>query len=124
MSSRNRRAASGTGAKEANGTEETERRVLEAIREATGAADEDIRQTLAECGNDVNEATSRLVDSEWPSLGWLPCIPALRACPGRPAEPCVRRSLQSGLGKEEEEGPGEALARCPALPASWALCRR
>ena len=45
-----------------------DKRVLEAIREATGAAEDDIKQVLAECNNDVNEATSRLIDSEQPCL--------------------------------------------------------
>ena len=70
MGSRTRRgSAAEASGKDANGMDEgPDRRVLEAIREATGAADEDIRQTLAECNNDVNEATSRLIDSEQPLL--------------------------------------------------------
>ena len=40
------------------------RKIVDAIREATGASDEDISAMLAECNYDVNEATSRLIDSE------------------------------------------------------------
>ena len=72
MSSRSRRGAGGAGSKEANGGEESERRLIEVIREATDgqANDEDIKQVLAECGGDVNEAVARLIDSEhaWPQL--------------------------------------------------------
>lgn len=43
------------------------KKIVENIREATGASDEDIKAVLAECNNDVNEATTRLIDST--SLG-------------------------------------------------------
>ena len=33
-----------------------------------GASEEDIMVMLQECSNDVNETTSRLIDSEWPAL--------------------------------------------------------
>ena len=60
-SGRSRRgAAAAGGSKDANGTEEG---TLQTIREATGAEDDDIKQTLVECGGDVNEAVSRLIDS-------------------------------------------------------------
>lgn len=39
------------------------KKIIETIREATGASDEDIKMVLAECNNDVNEATARLIDS-------------------------------------------------------------
>lgn len=39
------------------------KKIVETIREATGASDEDIKAVLAECNNDVNEATARLIDS-------------------------------------------------------------
>lgn len=39
------------------------KKIIETIREATGATDEDIKMVLAECNNDVNEATARLIDS-------------------------------------------------------------
>lgn len=37
--------------------------ILRTIREATGASDADIALVLKECGNDVNETVSRLIDS-------------------------------------------------------------
>lgn len=40
------------------------KKVIEAIREATGANEEDVKAVLAECNYDVNEATNRLIDSE------------------------------------------------------------
>lgn len=40
------------------------KKIVEAIREATGASDDDISAMLAECNYDVNEATSRLIDSK------------------------------------------------------------
>lgn len=39
------------------------KKIVENIREATGASDEDIKAVLAECNNDVNEATTRLIDN-------------------------------------------------------------
>jgi len=41
------------------------KKILDAIREATGASDEDIQMVLKECNGDVNEATARLIDSTW-----------------------------------------------------------
>jgi len=48
------------------------RRVLEMMKEATGASDEDICVMLQLCGGDANEATEKLLESEfgWPSGGW------------------------------------------------------
>jgi len=39
------------------------KKIIENIREATGASDEDIKAVLAECNYDVNEATTKLIDS-------------------------------------------------------------
>ena len=39
------------------------KKIIDTIREATGASDEDIKSVLEECNNDVNEATARLIDS-------------------------------------------------------------
>ena len=43
-----------------------DRKMIETIREATGATEEDIRVMLFECNYDANETTSRLIDSEQP----------------------------------------------------------
>jgi hypothetical protein len=40
------------------------RRVLEMMKEATGASDEDICVMLQLCGGDANEATEKLLESE------------------------------------------------------------
>ncbi|GMH32839.1 hypothetical protein BSKO_00673 [Bryopsis sp. KO-2023] len=40
-----------------------ERRIIDQIREATEASEEDIEITLKECGGDVNEATEKLIES-------------------------------------------------------------
>lgn len=47
------------------------KKILDAIREATGASVEDIQMALKECNGDVNEATARLIDSTWCFLGML-----------------------------------------------------
>lgn len=39
--------------------------VVFAIKEATGATEDEISAMLAECNYDVNEATTRLIDSEF-----------------------------------------------------------
>ena len=43
------------------------RKTLDAIRDATGASEDDISAMLAECNYDVNEATAKLIESE---PGW------------------------------------------------------
>ena len=44
--------------------------IMKAIREATGANDQDIQLVLKECGNDVNEAVARLIDCTY-LLDWF-----------------------------------------------------
>jgi hypothetical protein len=39
------------------------KKILDTIRDATGASDEDITAMLVECNYDVNEATTRLIES-------------------------------------------------------------
>lgn len=48
------------------------KKIIDAIREATGASDEDIQMVLKECNGDVNEATARLIDSTW--LFYFECV--------------------------------------------------
>lgn len=69
MAARARRGAGSTAATKDGGKEDLQERKVELIREATGAADEDIRLMLAECNNDVNETTSRLIDSRLGASG-------------------------------------------------------
>ena len=45
--------------------------ILKEIKAATGASEDDISSMLAECNYDVNEATSRLIDSEYALSGPL-----------------------------------------------------
>lgn len=40
------------------------KKIVDTIREATGASDDDISAMLSECNFDVNEATARLIDSK------------------------------------------------------------
>ena len=40
------------------------RKTMDAIRDATGASEDDISAMLAECNYDVNEATAKLIESE------------------------------------------------------------
>lgn len=42
-----------------------ERRVIDQMKEATKATEEDIQITLRECGGDVNEATEMLIDCKF-----------------------------------------------------------
>lgn len=42
----------------------TNRKVLENIKEATGASEEDVVAMLQICNGDANEATERLLESE------------------------------------------------------------
>lgn len=41
------------------------RKVIDTIKEATGASEDDVLVALEECGGDANEATARLIESEW-----------------------------------------------------------
>lgn len=43
-------------------------KIVAMIREATGASDEDINLMLQECNYDVNEATTRLIESGYSLL--------------------------------------------------------
>jgi len=75
MATRQRR----TGAEKGKGGVEQKegvdvKMVVQTIKEATGATEEDVKLMLEECNFDANETTSRLIDSE--------IIPPLR----RPAE--------------------------------------
>jgi hypothetical protein len=47
------------------------RRVLEMMKEATGASDEDICVMLQLCGGDANEATTKLLESAWGAQGCM-----------------------------------------------------
>lgn len=44
----------------------TDKSVIEIVREATGASEEDVTHTLEECNYDVNQATNMLIDGERP----------------------------------------------------------
>ena len=63
MAARARRGSGSAASTKEIGKDDWLERRIENIREATGAAEEDIRVMLAECNNDVDEATSRLIDS-------------------------------------------------------------
>lgn len=41
------------------------KKIVQSIRDATGANEEDILATLMLCDNDVNECVNKLLDSEW-----------------------------------------------------------
>jgi GBF-interacting protein 1 N-terminal len=42
----------------------TNKSVVELVKEATGASEEDVKHTLEECDYDVNKATNMLIDGE------------------------------------------------------------
>lgn len=50
------------------------RKIIDTIKEATGASEEDVILVLEECGGDANEATSRLIESEEAVVG-VPAMP-------------------------------------------------
>lgn len=56
------------------------KKIIDTIREATGASDEDISAMLAECNYDVNEATARLIDSELHEKWALPHLASIFHC--------------------------------------------
>ena len=63
MSSKARRGGADKG-KESGEDGVVDRKMIETIREATGATEDDIRVMLFECNFDANETTSRLIDSK------------------------------------------------------------
>ena len=65
MASRQRR----TGAEKDKGSADQKegvdvKMVVQTIKEATGATEEDVKLMLEECNFDANETTSRLIDSK------------------------------------------------------------
>jgi hypothetical protein len=60
------------------------RKTLDAIRDATGASEDDISAMLAECNYDVNEATAKLIESE-------PARPNVNPPAPRRRPPAIRR---------------------------------
>jgi NACalpha-BTF3-like transcription factor len=52
------------GSRKSAGAPAPPKKIIEAIKEATGASEDDISAMLAECNYDANEATSRLVESK------------------------------------------------------------
>ena len=51
--------------------------MVENIRDATGASEEEVLHMLIECNNDMNETTSRLIDSAPTARARLPCSSAI-----------------------------------------------
>ncbi len=62
-----------------NGKGEDQNRSLmvQNIRDATGASEEEVLHMLIECNNDMNETTSRLIDSAPTARARLPCSSAI-----------------------------------------------
>ncbi len=79
--------------------------MVENIRDATGASEEEVLHMLIECNNDMNETTSRLIDSTSRPPPACP-VPALG---GASAGAAARRPVLPGPeqeGQEEKGGPG------------------
>lgn len=76
------------------------RRIIEMMKEATGASDEDIVTMLQLCGGDANEATTKLLESE----------------------PCFRAVVSKGKGLEEERQKGGKRNRAVTVSSQPALC--
>lgn len=64
MSSKTRRSGADRGKEAGEDGVVVDRKMIETIKEATGASEDDIRVILQECNYDANETTSRLIDSE------------------------------------------------------------
>lgn len=64
MSSKARRGGADRGKESGEDGVVVDRKMIETIREATGATEDDIRVMLFECNYDANETTSRLIDSK------------------------------------------------------------
>ena len=76
------------------------RRVLEMMKEATGASDEDICVMLQLCGGDANEATTKLLESEcFLSASGSACWAACGACHTQDRAGCVCSSSSSSSSK-------------------------
>jgi hypothetical protein len=78
------------------------RKTLDAIRDATGASEDDISAMLAECNYDVNEATAKLIESE-PAPLYLAARPNVN-----PPAPRRRRG--------HDPAPAALLTRPPTPP--------
>ena len=65
MSSKPRRERPSAKENGEDGAVVVDRKMIETIKEATGATEEDVKVMLFECNYDANETTSRLIDSEF-----------------------------------------------------------
>lgn len=67
MTLRDKRGAGAQSSGQQNGTasaKSKEKEVIERIKEATGASEEDVTAMLKECNYDVNDTTNKLIDSK------------------------------------------------------------
>lgn len=109
-------ATSGRGGKPAaSGGAVAPKRVLEMMKEATGASDEDICTMLQLCGGDANEAVAKLLESEPGAHSdgggrWGPAARPQRAItpPGaaRRAPPPGARRTRTAPGQQAPLGRG------------------
>lgn len=60
------------------------KKVLEMMKEATGASEEDICVMLQLCNGDANEATEKLLESKLGGARWRPGLRHTAACGARP----------------------------------------
>ena len=83
--------------------------MVENIRDATGASEEEVLHMLIECNNDMNETTSRLIDSTSPPPARLPCVRAGRRLSGgcraqtRTARSRARRTGRKRWARQPQE---------------------
>lgn len=68
MAAKARRGGADRGKESGEDGVVVDRKMIETIKEATGATEEDIRVMLFECNYDANETTSRLIDSKYLSF--------------------------------------------------------
>ncbi|KAK9815005.1 hypothetical protein WJX73_004668 [Symbiochloris irregularis] len=121
MATRARRGSGTTASAKDNGKDTHLERKVEAIREATGAAEEDIKLMLAECNNDVNETTSRLIDNPFTEVKTKKSTAKARE-EGRNKEGSKVIEMRrpdaggSGRGRGRGERPGRSFDRSGDRP--------
>eukprot|EP00210_Caulerpa_lentillifera_P001775 g1705.t1 len=85
-----------------------DRGIVDSIREATGASEEDIHYHLHECGGDVNKATERLIDCKpiiHPSLPNSPLAAPFILVQSKKTRPKIQnRGRGRGRGRREISG--------------------
>jgi hypothetical protein len=85
----------------------TNKSVVELVKEATGASEEDVKHTLEECDYDVNKATNMLIDgATLPTAHLKPCCRDEQKTPARISPPPLAATFMSHADGRNE-GPAQ-----------------